>query len=156
MKEVILKTVYSRLAPCDDIGSFINNCRLSKHQVRTYQLLNDPSLDVVFNVALTGDGKSLAAFLPALSDNQCTMGLYPTNELSRDQESQIDGYVKQLSLAPRQQRVIRLTGEQLTEYADEHDVSRQTELLRRIEQSEILLANPDIYHLIMNGYYLRR
>ncbi len=84
------------------------------------------------------------------------MGLYPTNELSRDQESQVDGYVKQLSLAPHQQRVCRLSGEQLTEYADEHDVSRQTELLRRIEQNEILLTNPDIYHLIMNGYYLRR
>lgn len=155
MKQVKLKAVYSRLAPCDATDSLINSRRLSQHQMRTYQLLKDPNLDVIFNTALTGDGKSLAAYLPALRDNQCTMGLYPTNELSRDQESQVDGYVNQLSLVPRPQRVCRLSGQQLTEYADEHDVSRQTELLRRIEQSEILLANPDIYHLIMNNYYLR-
>lgn len=156
MKQVILKAVYSRLAPGDSDTSFINKRRLSQHQVRTYQLLNDPNLDVIFNTALTGDGKSLAAYLPALRDNRCTMGLYPTNELSRDQEGQIHGYVEQLSLTQNKQRVCRLSSEQLTEYADEHDVSRQTELLRRIEQNEILLTNPDIYHLLMNGYYLRR
>jgi CRISPR-associated endonuclease/helicase Cas3 len=156
MKQVFLKAVYSRLAPSDTADSFINNRRLSQHQARTYQLLKDPSLDVIFNTALTGDGKSLAAYLPALRDNRCTMGLYPTNELSRDQEGQIHGYVEQLSLTQNKQRVCRLTSEQLTEYADEHDVSRQTELLRRIEQNEILLANPDIYHLLMNCYYLRR
>jgi len=155
MKRVFLKAVYSKLAPRGAAGSFINDRRLSQHQAQTYQLLGDPDLDAIFNLAVTGDGKSLSAYLPALRDNRCTMGLYPTNELSRDQESQVNGYVKQLSLAPRPQRVCRLSGEQLTEYADEHNVSRQTELLRRIEQSEILLANPDIYHLIMNGYYLR-
>jgi CRISPR-associated endonuclease/helicase Cas3 len=156
MKQVILKAVYSKLAPQDAADSFVNDRRLSQHQALTYQLLNDPNLDVVFNIALTGDGKSLSAYLPALRGDRCTMGLYPTNELSRDQEAQVDGYVEQLSLTPRPQRVCRLSGEQLTEYADEHNVSRQTELLRRIEQSEILLTNPDIYHLIMNGYYLRR
>jgi CRISPR-associated endonuclease/helicase Cas3 len=155
MKHVILKAVYSKLAQRDAADSFINGRRLSQHQARTYGLLGDQNLDVIFNTALTGDGKSLSAYLPALRDNHCTMGLYPTNELSRDQESQVDGYVKQLSLTPRPQRVCRLNSEQLTEYADNHNVSRQTELLRRIEQSEILLANPDIYHLIMNGYYLR-
>ncbi|MBO0797280.1 MAG: type I-D CRISPR-associated helicase Cas3' [Blastocatellia bacterium] len=155
MKQVILKAVYSKLTTGDAIDSVINGRRLSQHQRRTYQLLSDPDLDVIFNVALTGDGKSLAAYLPALRDNRCTIGLYPTNELSRDQERQVAGYVKQLSLVPRPQRVCRLSSEQLTEYAGEHNVSRQTELLRRIEQSEILLANPDIYHLIMNGYYLR-
>lgn len=156
MKRVLLKAVYSRFAPDDVTVGFIKERRLSWHQARTYQLLNDPNLDVIFNTALTGDGKSLAAYLPALRDNRCTMGLYPTNELSRDQEGQIGSYIEQLSLATYKQRVCRLSGEQLTEYADENDVSRQTELLRRIEQNEILLANPDIYHLLMNGYYLRR
>jgi CRISPR-associated endonuclease/helicase Cas3 len=155
MKQVILKEVYSKLALAGAVGSFISDRRLSQHQAQTYQLLSDPNLDVVFNAALTGDGKSLSAYLSALRDNRCTMGLYPTNELSRDQESQVDDYIKQLSLTPRLQRVCRLSSEQLTEYAGAHNVSRQTELLRRIEQSEILLANPDIYHLIMNGYYLR-
>jgi CRISPR-associated endonuclease/helicase Cas3 len=156
MRQVTLKKVFSKLASRDAADSFINDRRLLQHQAQTYRLLSDPNLDVIFNMALTGDGKSLSAYLPALRYDRCTMGLYPTNELSRDQESQVDGYVKELSLTPRPQRVCRLSGEQLTEYADEHNVSRQTELLRRIEQSEILLANPDIYHLIMNGYYLRQ
>lgn len=155
MKRVILKSVYSRLAPDEATNSFINQRRLSRHQARSYQLLNEPDIDVVFNTALTGDGKSLAAYLPALRDNRFTMGLYPTNELSRDQESQVDSYISQLSLTQHKQRVCRLSSEQLTEYASAAGVSRQGELLRQLQEREILLTNPDIYHLIMNGYYLR-
>jgi len=116
MRQVILKAVFSKLAPRDATDSFVNDRRLSQHQARTYQLLGDPDLDAIFNLALTGDGKSLSAYLPALRDNRCTTGLYPTNELSRDQENQVGGYVKQLSLAPRPQRVCRLSGERLTEF----------------------------------------
>lgn len=156
MKRVMLKAVFSKLAPKDGKDSYINNCRLSLHQARTYQLLNDQALDVIFNTALTGDGKSLAAYLPALRHNRHTLGLYPTNELSRDQERQVDDYVARLSFAPFKQRVCRLDAEQLTELADEHEVTRQAELLSNLANREILLANPDIYHLLVNGYYLRR
>ncbi len=116
MKHVILKAVYSKLVQRGAADSYINDRRLSQHQARTYRLLSDPNLDVIFNMALTSDGKSLSAYLPALRDNRCTMGPYPTNELSRDHESQVDGYVEQLSLTPRPQRVCRLNGEQLTEF----------------------------------------
>ena len=156
MKQVILKSVYSRLAPSGSANSFISNRRLSQHQAQTYKLLKDRNLDVIFCTALTGDGKSLSAYLAALRDNCCTMGLYPTNELSRDQESQIENYVAQLSLTQQKQRVCRLSSEQLTDYALASGVSRQSELLRQIQEREILLTNPDIYHLIMNNYYLRR
>jgi CRISPR-associated endonuclease/helicase Cas3 len=155
MKNVILKAVYSRLARQGYFGSKINGRRLSQHQARTYQLLNDQNYDVIFNSALTGDGKSLAAYLPALLDDRQTMGLYPTNELGRDQERQVNSYLKDLSLPARTQRVCRLNADELTERASAHYVTRQTELLRRIDGCEILLTNPDIYHLIMNGFYLR-
>jgi CRISPR-associated endonuclease/helicase Cas3 len=153
MKQVTLKAVYSRLAPD---AQAIGGRRLSKHQAETYRLLNDPQLDAIFNGALTGDGKSLAACLPALLDDRPTMGLYPTNELGRDQERQVSHYVSHLSLARHKQRVVRLNADELTEQATAHDVTRQTELLRRLDDCEILLTNPDIYHLILNGYYLRR
>lgn len=156
MKQVLLKAVYSKLASSADDAGFIKGRRLSQHQAQTYQLLNDSNLDVIFNTALTGDGKSLAAYLPALRDNCCTMGLYPTNELSRDQESQVESYTEQLSLTQHKQRVCRLDSESLTELAEEHNTSRQNELLTQFQEREILLANPDIYHLLMNGYYLRR
>lgn len=156
MKQVLLKAVYSKLASGDDGISFIKGRPLSRHQARTYQLLQDPNLDVIFNTALTGDGKSLAAYLPALRDNRCTMGLYPTNELSRDQESQVKSYIEQLSLTQHKQRICRLDSEALTELAEGHNTSRQNELLTQFQEREILLTNPDIYHLLMNGYYLRR
>jgi CRISPR-associated endonuclease/helicase Cas3 len=156
MKSVILKAVYSRLAQQGDSGSEINGRYLSEHQVRTYELLKEPNYEMIFNSALTGDGKSLAAYLPALLNDRQTMGLYPTNELSRDQEGQVNSYVKHLSLAAHTQRVCRLNADELTEQASAHEVTRQTELLRRIDGCEILLTNPDNYHLILNGYYLRR
>lgn len=152
MNRILLDAVYSKLAPVDQtIGKY----RLSAHQVRTRQLLNDPDVEVVFNMALTGDGKSLAAYLSALRNDCPTIGLYPTNELGRDQERQVNHYVAELSLAPHPQRVCPLTSETLTEYAAVNDTSRQDALLTRIKNSDIIITNPDIHHLVMNLYYLR-
>jgi len=56
--------------------------------------LSHPNVDVVFNVAMTGDGKSLAAYLKSLQQYYCVIGLYPTNELARDQELQVSHYIQ--------------------------------------------------------------
>lgn len=54
--------VYSRLA--DQIPPEIVLPQgwggLSEHQVKTYQALKSGNYDVIFNTAMTGDGKSLA------------------------------------------------------------------------------------------------
>lgn len=155
MKRIFIKETYSRLAPPGSTASEIGGRRLSAQQLKTYELLADPAIDIVFNTALTGDGKSLAAYLPALRDGRFTIGLYPTNELSRDQEKQVRSYSRSFSTLSREPRICRLTGDLLTEYADSQDLSRQTALLTQIQQREILLTNPDIYHLVMNGYYLK-
>ena len=67
--------------------------RLSEHQVATYEAtaLSQPG-QVVFNTALTGDGKSLANFLAQWRGQQRHNKLltaYPTNELIRDQHAQV-------------------------------------------------------------------
>lgn len=62
--------------------------QLSEHQVKTYDTLLNRQVEVVFNTALTGDGKSLAAYLPVLINNYHAFGMYPTIELSRDQARQ--------------------------------------------------------------------
>ncbi|MGB9633241.1 MAG: DEAD/DEAH box helicase, partial [Chloroflexaceae bacterium] len=61
--------------------------RLSQHQLVTYRALRDGNIDVVFNTAMTGDGKSLAGLLPLLTDSRHngTLALFPTNELIQDQ-----------------------------------------------------------------------
>ncbi len=42
-------------------------------------------VDVIFNTAMTGDGKSLAGYLPAFQDGKSIIAMYPTNELIQDQ-----------------------------------------------------------------------
>ena len=41
---------------------------------------------------MTGDGKSLAAYLPALTEGRSILAMYPTNELIKDQLRQVQGY----------------------------------------------------------------
>jgi CRISPR-associated endonuclease/helicase Cas3 len=68
--------------------------QLSEHQVKTYEALLNRQAEVVFNTALTGDGKSLAAYLPVLINDYHAFGMYPTIELSRDQARQFEGYCR--------------------------------------------------------------
>src|SRR5260370_31210929 len=66
----------------------IGSTQLLKHQVATWEAIRDPEIDVVFNTAMTGDGKSLAAYLPAFKDERKSIiAMYPTNELIQDQHS---------------------------------------------------------------------
>ncbi len=58
--------VYSELHPTEAIGSM----PLLKHQVETLQAFRNSDIDVIFNTAMTGDGKSLAAYLPAFQDHK--------------------------------------------------------------------------------------
>src|SRR4029450_4727651 len=62
--------VYSRLAADQDVSEEIQariptGWGLSTHQVETYRALRS-DVDIVFNTAMTGDGKSLAGQLPML------------------------------------------------------------------------------------------
>ncbi len=77
--------VYSKLADPGEVATLgiaaklPTDIRLSQHQVDTFRALRDPNIDVVFNTAMTGDGKSLAAYLPVLTDlQQHAFGMYPT------------------------------------------------------------------------------
>ena len=88
--------VYSKLADHAEVLATFDHellVQLSQHQLETYRALRNPDIDVVINTAMTGDGKSLAAYLPALLDSERgTFGMYPTNELARDQRKQFVDY----------------------------------------------------------------
>ncbi|MDQ2996746.1 MAG: type I-D CRISPR-associated helicase Cas3', partial [Chloroflexota bacterium] len=78
--------VYSKLAeeaaiPAEVAQRLPEGWRLSEHQVETYKALIDPTIDVVINTAMTGDGKSLAGQLPLLANKRNILALFPTNEL---------------------------------------------------------------------------
>ena len=113
-----LKSIYS--CPSDEIPQGVNlpsGWTLAWHQLETLKALRNSEIDVVINTAMTGDGKSLAAYLQVLQDNYYAIGLYPTNELARDQETQTKGYIE--TFQPRNEpRVTRLSGADLVIYAE--------------------------------------
>lgn len=154
---ITLLPVYSKLAdpadaPVEVARRLPADWRLSQHQVETYQALTARDVDVVVNTAMTGDGKSLAAYLPALVDvERHAFGMYPTIELSRDQQRQFQEYAAKWG---RSVRYDALWGARLGELAREHSVKRRGEMLKeRFDSHQVLLTNPDIFNLVMSYRY---
>ncbi len=80
----ILKSVFSEIASNALVGIQLPTSwqHLSWHQAETLKALDDPAVDMVVNTAMTGGGKSLAAFLEVLARDIQTLGMCPANELS--------------------------------------------------------------------------
>jgi CRISPR-associated endonuclease/helicase Cas3 len=134
------------------INSDGSRWQLSQHQAETYKALVSNEYDVVFNTAMTGDGKSLAAYLPVLTNAQYhAFGMYPTIELSRDQERQFRNYTSQFGQAIP---YCTLWGAEIARRAEEHDFKRRGDALKeRFENHNVILTNPDIFNLVMNYRY---
>jgi len=143
----------SKRCPIDDDG---RPWRLSEHQVATYEALVEGRSQVVYNTALTGDGKSLAGQLPALlhgGDTHALVAMCPTNELNRDQEKQLKRTQEQWgsSLYPGM-----LNSAVLDEIMAEGSYSRRGDALTEILSTcDVLLTNPDIFHLITHQFYVQ-
>jgi CRISPR-associated endonuclease/helicase Cas3 len=153
---ITLKPVYSRIALTPAGVTLPNDWSLSWHQAETFQQLGAPDVDVVFNTAMTGDGKSLAAYLRSMMSKYYTLAMYPTNELARDQERQVQAY-KQIFQPEYDPQVYRLTGATLTDFVETNQLpSKQQGIIDRVDNSEVLLTNPDIFHYIHDFRYLRR
>uniref|UniRef100_UPI00333E500E type I-D CRISPR-associated helicase Cas3' n=1 Tax=Prochlorothrix hollandica TaxID=1223 RepID=UPI00333E500E len=149
-----LKPVFS--APAEDCPPSLQlpeSWRLAWHQLATHQALQDPEVDVVFNTAMTGDGKSLAAYLNVLQENICAIALYPTNALAADQEHQVQHYINDFS-PPSEPRINRLSGPELEVYAENEGLRKGSAIASRSGQSEVLITNPDIFHYLHRGAYL--
>jgi CRISPR-associated endonuclease/helicase Cas3 len=149
-----LRSVYSQ--PASEIPGKIalpHGWTLAWHQAETYKALQDPDLDVVFNTAMTGDGKSLAAYLGVLSGKDGAIGLYPTNALAGDQEIQIQDYIAKFQPSNKP-RVNRLSGPELEVYSENEGLQKGSAITSRASNSEVLLTNPDIFHYLHRGAYL--
>lgn len=155
---ITLKPVYSRPAEVLPPGVTlpVGWHSLSWHQAETFKALSDPMIDVVFNTAITGDGKSLAGYLPAMTNPTYTFAGYPTNELARDQEKQVRGYKAEFK-PPYDPQIYRLNAAILEDFIETKKLSSKLAgLIDRADNSEILLTNPDIFHYIHDFRYLRR
>ncbi len=126
--------------------------RLLQHQVETLEALNDSEVDVVINTAMTGDGKSLAAYLLAFQQGQHLIAMYPTNELIRDQHVALQQYRETSGI--RFARDAMMFGERITQLMRDHEeTSRLEEVKKLLMHHGILLTNPDLVHLIMSYQY---
>ncbi len=152
--EITLKPIFS--CPTDEVPKDVklpNGWSLSWHQVETLKALRDPNIDVIFNTAMTGDGKSLAAYLEVLQGECSAIGLYPTNELSRDQETQMKGYIDTFKPA-NNPRVARLSSVELEIYAENENLKKGAAISTLTNQREAVFTNPDIFHYLHRGVYL--
>jgi CRISPR-associated endonuclease/helicase Cas3 len=151
--KIVLKPVYSETVEIPKGIEIPDGWRLAWHQLETFKALQDPDIDVVFNTAMTGDGKSLAAYLGVLQGNTEAIALYPTNELARDQENQIRQYVE--NFQPRNEpRIARLNSAELELYAENEGIKKAAAIATHGSQREILITNPDIFHYLHRGAYL--
>jgi len=151
--------VYSKLA--DEVPDALRvklptGWRLSKHQVATYQALTAvDGAEVIFNIAMTGDGKSLAGQLPSLVQGWRLplFGMYPTNELIRDQLRQAE---KTWSFWQQPAMQLALDSSALDRLMESDDFGQRGEaLLSMLRNHDVVLTNPDIFHYIMQMYYRR-
>ena len=153
MIKVSVKPVYSRKSKVIPIENSPVGLKLRQHQVKTYEAIHDSKVDVIFNTAMTGDGKSLAAYLPALTEGKSILSMYPTNELIRDQERQVEEYCKWFEQGISCDKMF---AERLYELREElKDLRGQSAAIELLAQENpILLTNPDIFNLIANFHYL--
>lgn len=126
---------------------------LSWHQIETFEALGNPEIDVVFNTAMTGDGKSLAAYLKSFQEYYCALGLYPTNALAGDQENQLLENIQRFEPSHRP-RVNRFSSAELEVYAETEGLKKAGVIASRTTQSEVIVTNPDILHYVYRGAYL--
>ncbi len=154
-----LGRVYSRLADeADTQGLDLTKLpeqwrsRLRRHQAQTWQAYQNSDAQVIFDTALTGDGKSLAGQLPMLVDDCFALLLYPTNELIRDQVKQVERYLADFGRNRPHQVVY---SERITEEVEKYDgaLSRSSALINWLKNRDYILSNPDLFHLMSSYNY---
>src|SRR5437660_10818058 len=148
-----VKSISIRILPVysEQHPSEIGNMQLHKHQVETWEAFKDPAVDVIFNVAMTGDGKSVAGYLPAFKDEKHVVAMYPTNELIRDQLQALPSYEQRLGIRlPKHQS---MDSAKISELMELNEINRLEQVRSLIRHNPILLTNPDLVHLIMSHQY---
>lgn len=127
------------------------------YQWMTYQLVQEAIANnetlCLFLVTPTGSGKTIASYAYSIRHGQQALGIYPTNELIRDQER---------SLAPMYREslgwenwVLRVDSEALDQWGLDLNEPRHSQALETLlSWQHVLLTNPDILFYIAFGRYL--
>ncbi|MCP4418632.1 MAG: type I-D CRISPR-associated helicase Cas3' [Chloroflexi bacterium] len=157
MNKITTLPVYSKLADKIALPTAVSqrqpdHIHLSEHQLETYNAVIGEEYDVVINTAMTGDGKSLAAYLPSLLHGESLLGMYPTNELARDQQENLPATMK--SWGCKLTGPTRMTAADLDKLVRENKVrSKRGGIDLLTDNNEIILTNPDIFHYLAQFFY---
>jgi CRISPR-associated endonuclease/helicase Cas3 len=153
--------VYSKLADVSQVPPAVaekvpQGWHLSQHQLETYHALIQGDADVIFNTAMTGDGKSLAGQLAMLThtgDISASITMYPTNELIRDQQVQLRGAIQKWNAVLQFESLNSVALDQIM--AQGFYTQRGDALLDVLLNNEVVLTNPDVFHYVMHQFYVR-
>ncbi len=129
--------------------------QLATHQLAVFEALQDPEIDVVFDTAMTGDGKTLAAHLPVLQGlfPFQPVFVYPTNELIRDQFNQAENLQATFGYQGKYLPEM-MDGQAITALAQAETLHRYDAVRALIYGFKTLLTNPDLFTLINNFAYV--
>ncbi|HEX2907197.1 MAG TPA: type I-D CRISPR-associated helicase Cas3' [Phototrophicaceae bacterium] len=125
--------------------------RLMAHQVETLRVLRAGTAEILINTALTGDGKSLAAQLSVFLDQTRALFMYPTNELAADQMQGLERNKRLWQVQTLRQR--RLDRSELDRLQAQLEGFSRADVLRLLTETDLLLTNPDLFHLMMQFQY---
>ena len=108
----------------------------------------------LFLVTPTGSGKTLTSYAYSLQTGQSVLGVYPTNELIRDQEKSLAPLYKEF--LGWDEWVYRIDSKELDKWALEFEERRHSDILERmLNWNRVLLTNPDILYYIAFGQYAK-
>lgn len=124
------------------------------YQYRVYQqvesALEERRTLCLFIVTPTGSGKTLASFAYSILQGEPAFGVYPTNELIRDQEQALRPWWDSRGTFD----LLRVDSAQLDEWQVKLDLKRHSETLERLMRWEAtILTNPDILFYTFFGLY---
>lgn len=127
---------------------------LMAHQAHTIAALRSPDTPIVINTAKTGDGKSFIGQYLTFVRERSTMTLYPTNELAKDQQRSLnalkliwnDGGIQRI-------RYDVLNATTLDEVESRLFAGTRPRALEALMTKELVLTNPDIFHLLLQFRY---
>ncbi len=135
-------------------ADWLSGLRPYAYQARVYARMRE-ALDrrqtlCLFVTTPTGSGKTLASYACTIRHGIPAFGVYPTNELIRDQERALKPWID-----PRQEyRLLRVDSAQLDDWESKLDLQRHSETLERLLNWEpTILTNPDILFYVFFGLY---
>jgi len=114
------------------------------------QALEKKETCCLFLASPTGSGKTLASYAYTILHQEPAFGVYPTNELIRDQERALLPWID-----PKQEyRLLRIDSATLDDWQTKLELQRHSETLERLMRWEpTILTNPDILFYVFFGLY---